>query len=251
MEESENEIDEEFSDELSGFTTAGGDSKQSFGQDSNLVRSATEFSGSNSAVSHGTVQANTPGSEEEQPVFRDWVRQALHQLTDYEPDVVLSALLTANSTWELEQEAAVLLGSSPSVKRFCQDMWQRQHASQKQSPSLPTHQEFSEPLHSASRVGSGSVIGEPFFSSPAPQPATEPTDDSATQHQSTELHTVAAYFQLWDISDEDLLLYTEAVLQLEPDAREECLEVVQDSLAALGVSFEAMKNMVNAVGNGR
>ena len=202
---------------------------------------------------HSASTATAPGrasSAAHEAELHRWARARVCDLlprdteTHIDADVVVSALLAAESLDELQEDTAMFLSSrAPAVTEFAAELWRR-HGNHHR-PCEPSTERFSS-------VGASSAAAFPN----APGDASTRGNREATRlvpHQAAAqaTQTVEAYvherFQRLGVTDEDIERYVVEILKMKDDALspiDDALEQIHDLLRGLQVPEDQVQEFV-------
>ena len=204
------------------------------------VQQAAPLQQENHSASKATAMRRPSAAAHEAELLR-WARARVCDLlprdteTHIDADVVVSALLAAESLDELKEDTAMYLSSrAPAVTEFAAELWRR-HGNH-HLPREPSTERFSS-------VGASSAAA--FFN--APGDASTRGNPQATRlvpHQAAAqaTQTVEAYvherFERLGVTDEDIERYVVEILKMKDDALspiDDALEQIHDLLRGLQV----------------
>ena len=204
------------------------------------IQQAAPLQQENHSASKATAMRRPSAAAHEAELLR-WARARVCDLlprdteTHIDADVVVSALLAAESLDELKEDTAMYLSSrAPAVTEFAAELWRR-HGNH-HLPREPSTERFSS-------VGASSAAA--FFN--APGDASTRGNPQATRlvpHQAAAqaTQTVEAYvherFERLGVTDEDIERYVVEILKMKDDALspiDDALEQIHDLLRGLQV----------------
>ena len=213
------------------------------------VQQAAPLQQENHSASKATAMRRPSAAAHEAELLR-WARARVCDLlprdteTHIDADVVVSALLAAESLDELKEDTAMYLSSrAPAVTEFAAELWRR-HGNH-HLPREPSTERFSS-------VGASSAAA--FFN--APGDASTRGNPQATRlvpHQAAAqaTQTVEAYvherFERLGVTDEDIERYVVEILKMKDDALspiDDALEQIHDLLRGLQVPENQVQEFV-------
>ena len=213
------------------------------------VQQAAPLQQENHSASKATAMRRPSAAAHEAELLR-WARARVCDLlprdteTHIDADVVVSALLAAESLDELQEDTAMYLSSrAPAVTEFAAELWRR-HGNH-HLPREPSTERFSS-------VGASSAAA--FFN--APGDASTRGNPQATRlvpHQAAAqaTQTVEAYvherFERLGVTDEDIERYVVEILKMKDDALspiDDALEQIHDLLRGLQVPENQVQEFV-------
>ena len=213
------------------------------------VQQAAPLQQENHSASKATAMGRPSAAAHEAELLR-WARARVCDLlprdteTHIDADVVVSALLAAESLDELQEDCAMYLSSrAPAVTEFAAELWRR-HGNH-HLPREPSTERFSS-------VGASSAAA--FFN--APGDASTRGNPQATRlvpHQAAAqaTQTVEAYvherFERLGVTDEDIERYVVEILKMKDDALspiDDALEQIHDLLRGLQVPENQVQEFV-------
>ena len=213
------------------------------------IQQAAPLQQENHSASKATAMRRPSAAAHEAELLR-WARARVCDLlprdteTHIDADVVVSALLAAESLDELQEDTAMYLSSrAPAVTEFAAELWRR-HGNH-HLPREPSTERFSS-------VGASSAAA--FFN--APGDASTRGNPQATRlvpHQAAAqaTQTVEAYvherFERLGVTDEDIERYVVEILKMKDDALspiDDALEQIHDLLRGLQVPENQVQEFV-------
>jgi hypothetical protein len=213
------------------------------------IQQAAPLQQENHSASKATAMRRPSAAAHEAELLR-WARARVCDLlprdteTHIDADVVVSALLAAESLDELKEDTAMYLSSrAPAVTEFAAELWRR-HGNH-HLPREPSTERFSS-------VGASSAAA--FFN--APGDASTRGNPQATRlvpHQAAAqaTQTVEAYvherFERLGVTDEDIERYVVEILKMKDDALspiDDALEQIHDLLRGLQVPENQVQEFV-------